>query len=153
MATSYYFWGHQRVGLLRVREKMVYLCMPLFLPYFLFFLPLFFFLSVLFLLLISNYYLLVGCFPFGLFFSWIPLSRCLLLSCHELFLIWSFLFLGLSLGDSLFLSASLQCFPLHWVHLFYHGYLFLLYRTNLMGFLPFTPRVSPTVFGLFWASL
>ena len=48
----------------------------------LFFLPLSFFLSVLFLLLISNYYLAVGCFPFGLFFSWVPLSRCLLLSYH-----------------------------------------------------------------------
>ena len=48
----------------------------------LFFLPLSFFLSVLFLLLISNYYLAVDCFPFGLFFSWVPLSRCLLLSYH-----------------------------------------------------------------------
>ena len=35
MATSYYFWGHQRVGLLRGREKMVYWCMPLFLLCFL----------------------------------------------------------------------------------------------------------------------
>ena len=87
MATSYYFQGHQRVGLLRGREKMVYWCMPLFLPYFFssFYHFLSFFLSVLFLLLISNYYLAVGCFPFGLFFSWVPLSRCLLLSYHGFF--------------------------------------------------------------------
>ena len=51
----------------------------------LFFLPLSFFLSVLFLLLISNYYLAIGCFSFGLFFSWVPLSRCLLLSYHGFF--------------------------------------------------------------------
>ena len=51
----------------------------------LFFLSLSFFLSVLFLLLISNYYLVVGCFPFGLFFSWVSFSRCLLLSYHGFF--------------------------------------------------------------------
>ena len=61
--------------------------MPLFMPYFLssFYHFLSFFISVLFLLLISNYYLVVGCFPFGLFFSWVPLSRCLLLSYRGFF--------------------------------------------------------------------
>ena len=51
----------------------------------LFFLSLSFFLFVLFLLLIYNYYLVVGCFPFGLFFSWVSFSRCLLLSYHGFF--------------------------------------------------------------------
>ena len=122
--------------------------MPLFLPYFLFFLPLFFFLSVLFLLLISNYYLVVGCFPFSLFFSWVPLSRCLLLSYHRFspqvppppwvsFL--SVFFLSFVFFSPILvpLSAAVT---------------FLLQRTNSMGFLPFTPRASPTVFGLLWAS-
>ena len=36
--------------------------------------------SPLFLLLVSYYSLVVGCFPFGLSFSWAPLSRCLSLS-------------------------------------------------------------------------
>ena len=87
MATSYYFWGHQRVGLLRETEKMVYWCMPLFLLYFissfyhfLSFTPFFFF----FLLLVS-YSLVVGCSSFGLFFSLVRLSRCLLLFYYGFF--------------------------------------------------------------------
>ena len=122
--------------------------MSLFLPYFLFFLPLFFFLFVLFLLLISNYYLVVGCFPFGLFFSQVPLSRCLLLSYHRFSPQvppppWvSFL--------SVFFF-SLPCFflpppPISIV------VTFLLQRTDLMRFLPFTPRASLIVFGLLQAS-
>ena len=64
MATIYYFWKLQRVGLLRGREKMVYWCMPLFLPHF----PSSFSFSVFFfLLLVSNYYLAVGCSPFLVF--------------------------------------------------------------------------------------
>ena len=85
MATSYYFWGHQRVGLLRGREKIVYSCMPLFLPYFLSsFYHFLSFTPFLFLLLVS-YSLVVGCSPFGLFFAWIPLSRFLLLSYYGFF--------------------------------------------------------------------
>ena len=87
MATSYYFWGHQRVGSLRGREKMVHWCIHLFLPYFLssFYHFLSFFLSVLSLLLVSYYSPVVGCSPpplSGLSFSWVTLSGCLLLSYH-----------------------------------------------------------------------
>ena len=46
----------------------------------LFFLPLSFFHSVPFLLLVSYYSPAVGCSPFGLLFSWVPLSRWLSLS-------------------------------------------------------------------------
>ena len=69
MATSYYFYGHQRVGLLRGREKMVYWCMPLFLPYFLslFYHFFSFFLSILSLLLVSYYSPAMGCSPFLVF--------------------------------------------------------------------------------------
>ena len=85
MTTSYYFWEHQRVGLLRGREKMVYWCMPLFLPHFLssFYHFLFFSLRSFFTLS----FLLLSCrrlFPFfGLSFSWVPFSGCLLLSYHR----------------------------------------------------------------------
>ena len=102
MTTSYYFWGHQRVGLLRGREKMVYWCMPLFLSYFsLFVLPLSFFLSFflsVLLLLVFYYSLVVSCSPFGLFFSWVPLSRFLLLFYHESFPLGAFAPLGLPLS-------------------------------------------------------
>ena len=57
---------------------------------------------------------------------------------------------SLPLGDFLVLSASLRCSP---PPPFIHVYLFLLQRIDSMGFLPFTPRVSPTVFGLLWAFL
>ena len=97
MATSYYFRRLQRVGLLRGREKMVYWCMPLFLPCFLS--SFYHFLS---------FFLSIRSFTFSF----------LLFSCRGLFHIWSFLFLDLSLGDFLFLSASLRCFSLHWVPLF-----------------------------------
>ena len=123
--------------------------MPLFLPYFLFFLPLFFFLSVLFLLLISNYYLVVGCFPFGLFFFWVPLSRCLLLSYHR------FSPQVPPPPQVSFLSVfffSLPCFFLPPPPPISIVVTFLLQRTDLMRFLPFTPRASLIVFGLLWAS-
>ena len=81
MATSYYFGEHQRVGLLRGREKMVYWCMPLFLPYFLSsFYHFLYFTPFLFLLLVSYYFLAMDCPPFGLFFSWVLLSGWLSLS-------------------------------------------------------------------------
>ena len=116
----------------------------------LFFLPLSFFLSVLFLLLISNYYLAVGCFshlglfPFGSpsqgayysltmgFFPqvppppWVPFFRCF----------------------SLF-----PCFSSPSIPLFFAVVTFLLQQTDSMRFLPFTPRASPTIFGLLWVFL
>ena len=79
MATSYYFWRLQKVGLLREKEKMVYWCMPLFLPRFLSSLSfsVFSFFNLSFLLSCR------GLFPlFGLSFSWVSLSGCLLLSYH-----------------------------------------------------------------------
>ena len=117
----------------------------------LFFLTLSFFLSIIFLFLISNYYLAVGCFshlglfPFGSpslgayysltmgFFPqvppppWVPFFQCF----------------------SLF-----PCFSSHSISspLFSAVVTFLLQQTDSMGFLPFTPRDSPTVFGLLWAS-
>ena len=152
MDTSYYFQGHQRVGLLREREKMIYWCMPLFLPYFLslFYHFLSFFLSVLSLFLVSYYSPAVSCSPF-----------------------WSFLFLGTSLWVlTTFLPCvfPLKCFPplglllSMFFFLFPYFFLlllvspfsamvtFLLQQTDSMGFLPFTPRYSPTIFGLLWAS-
>ena len=76
MTTSYYFWRLQKVGLLRGREKMVYWCIPLFLPCFLssFYQFLSLFLFVLFTLscLLLSYrglFFSLGYFPF-----WIPLS-------------------------------------------------------------------------------
>ena len=87
---------------------------------------------------------------------------------------WSFLFLGSSLQVlttllpwvfplkcfpplSLPLSVffSLPCFSLprfFFPSFFCHGYLFLLQPIDSMGFLPFTPKASPIVFGLLWAS-
>ena len=131
MATSYYFWGHQRVGLLIGREKMVYWCMPLFV-FSLFFLPLSFFLSILFLLLISNYYLAVSYFPFGLFFSWVPLSRCLLLSYHGFFP------LSAIAPLSLFSFGVFPLFRLFSSPFFCHGYLpFIVNWFN--GISPFYP--------------
>ena len=113
--------------------------MPLILPYFLssFYHFLSFFLSVLFTL------------------------SFLLLSCCGLLPPLVFPFLGsLSLGASLSLSASLRCLLLSYhgflplgSSLFIHGYLFLLQQTDSMRFLPFTPKTSPTVFGLLWAFL
>ena len=47
--------------------------------------------------------------------------------------------------SSLFFSSSLPS-------LFSAMVTFLLYRNNSMGFLPFTPRDSPTILGLLWAS-
>ena len=80
MATSYYFWGHQRVGLLREREKMVYCCMPLFLPYFSLFVLLlsFFFFVLFFLLLVSYYSPAMGCSLFLVF----PFPRSLSLGAY-----------------------------------------------------------------------
>ena len=100
MATSNYFWGHQRVGLLRGREKMVYWCMPIFLSYFLylfyhFFLSLCSFFTLSFLLLSCRvlfpicglsfswvlslgafYYLTMGFPPLSASLHWISLFRC-----------------------------------------------------------------------------
>ena len=74
-----------------------------------------------FFLLLVSYSLVVGCSPFGLFFSWVPLSRCLLLSYYGFF----------PLGASppwvpFFRCFSLFCvFPLPFPSAFFfcHGYL------------------------------
>ena len=101
---------------------MVYWCMPLFLSYFLSsFYHFFSFTPFLFFLLLVSYSLVVGCSPFGLFFSWVPLSRCLLLSYYGFF----------PLGASppwvpFFRCFSLFCvFPLPFPSAFFfcHGYL------------------------------
>ena len=78
----------------------------------------------------------MGCFPFGLFFSWVPLSRCLLLSYHGFFP------LGASapLGPLLSVFFSLPLFFLsHSVPLFLcRGYLpFIVNSFN--GISPFYP--------------
>ena len=69
-----------------------------------------FFLSVL-LLLVSYYSLVVSCSPFGLFFSWVPLSRFLLLFYHESFHLGASAPLGLPLSTmvtSSFYSELIQ---------------------------------------------
>ena len=119
MATSYYFWGHQRVGLLREREKMVYWCMLLFLLYFLSSFYHFLSFTSFILLLVSYCSPVVGCSPFGLFFSWVPLYRCLLLSYHEFFPLGASTPLGLFSFD----VFSSLCFSSHSVPLFCRGYL------------------------------
>ena len=125
MATSYYFWGHQRVGLLRGREKMVYWCMPLFLPYFL---SLFYHFLSFSMFFLYSYFLLLFCrglFPlFGLSFSWVPFSRCLLLSYHEFSplsasLHWVSLFQCFSLFPCFF-PPPLDPFFLLWLPSFYN---------------------------------
>ena len=75
MATDYYFWGTSKSGFAK-REGKDDLFMHALIPavFSLFVLPLCFFLSVL-LLLVSYYSLAMGCSPFGLFFSSVPLSR------------------------------------------------------------------------------
>ena len=103
----------------------------------LFVLPLSFFLSVLSLLLVSYYSPAVGCSPlFGLSFSWVPLSGCLLLSYH-----------GFSpLSASLHWVSLFQCFSLFpcfflllFVPFFCHGY--LPFIANLFnGISPFYPQ-------------
>ena len=126
--------------------------MPLFLPYFL---SLFYyFLSFSPFFLYSQF--LIALLPwvvpsplFGLSFSWVPLSGCLLLSYH-----------GFSpLSASLHRVSLFQCFSLfpyfflfHSVPYFSAVVTFLLQQTDSMRFLPFTPRASPTVFDLLWAS-
>ena len=127
---------------------MVYSCMPLFLPYFLSsFYHFLSFTPFLFLLLVS-YSLVVGCSLFGLFFSWVPLSRCFLLSYYEFFP------LGASapLGPIISVFFALPCFSSSFRSPFSAVVTFLLQRTDSMRFLPFTPRASPTVFGLLQAS-
>ena len=75
MAISYYFWRTSRSGFAK-REGKDGLLMhaPISAVFSLFFLPFYFFLFVL-LPLFSYYSLTIDCFPFGLFFSWVPLSR------------------------------------------------------------------------------
>ena len=76
----------------------------------LFVLPLSFFLSIL-LLLVSYYSLTMSCSPFGLIFSWVSLSRCLLLSYHEFFPLGAFAPLGLpfsAMVSSSFYSELIQ---------------------------------------------
>ena len=98
MTTSYYFWGLQRMGLLRGREKIVYWCMPLILPCFLSSFYHFFFLS----------------FSFSVLFFTLSFW---LLSCHGLFFYFGYF---LFLGPFLSLSTSLRCLLLS-----YHGFLHL----------------------------
>ena len=116
----------------------------------LFFLPLSFFLSILFLFLISNYYLVVGCFshlglfPFGSpsLGAYYSLTMGFFLRClHPL---------G-SPSFNVFLSSPVFP-PIPSPLFFFTMVTFLLQQTDSMGFLPFTPRASPTVFGLLWAS-
>ena len=75
MATSYYFWRTSKSGFAK-REGKDGLLMhtPISTVFSFFFLPLYFFLFVL-LPLFSYHSLTIGCSPFGLFFSWVPLSR------------------------------------------------------------------------------
>ena len=83
MATDYYFWGTSKSGFVKRDGKdSILMHAPIPAVFSLFFLPLSFFLSFspFFLLLVSYYFLAVGCSPFGLSFSWVPLSGCLSLS-------------------------------------------------------------------------
>ena len=116
----------------------------------LFFLPLSYFLSVLFLLLISNYYLAVGCFShLGLFPFRSPSQG-------------AYYFLTMGFFPQVppppqvpfFRCFSLfPCFSSHSIQSPFSAVVtFLLQRTDSMGFLPFTPKASPIVFGLLWAS-
>ena len=77
MATDYYFWGTSKSKFAK-REGKYGLLMHALIPtaFFLRFTTFFlsFLLSIL-LLLVSYYSLAVGCSLFGLFFSWVPLSR------------------------------------------------------------------------------
>ena len=86
------------MDLLRAKEKMVYWCMPLFLPYFLSSFYHFFFLS----------------FSFSVLFFTLSFW---LLSCHGLFFYFGYF---LFLGPFLSLSTSLRCLLLS-----YHGFLHL----------------------------
>ena len=75
MATSYYFWRSSESEFAKRKEKdglLMYASISA--MFSLFFLPLSFFLFVL-LLLVSYYFLTIGCSPFSLFFSWVPLSK------------------------------------------------------------------------------
>ena len=88
MATDYYFWGTSKSGFAK-REGKGGLLMHAPIPamIYLFFLPLSFFLSfcLFFFLLVSYYSFTVSCSPFGLSFSWVPLSRCLSLCLNVSF--------------------------------------------------------------------
>ena len=118
----------------------------------LFFLPLSFLLSILFLLLISNCYLAVGCFShLGLF----PFGSPSLGAYYSLTMVFFFPQVLLPPWVPFFRCFSLfPCFSSHSISspLFSAVVTFLLQRTDLMGFLPFTPRDSPTIFGLLQAS-
>ena len=99
MTTSYYFWGHQRVGLLRGRKKWSidacpYSCCIFSLCFTTFFLSLLSFFTLSFLLL-SCHVLFPIC---GLSFSWVLLSGCLLLSYHGFSSLKCFPPLGISLS-------------------------------------------------------
>ena len=131
MATSYYFWGLQRMGLLRGREKMVYWCMPLFLPCFLSSVYHFLSFSPFFLFLVSYYSLAISCSPFGLSFSSVPLWVPPLLSTS---LRCSPPPLGTSSVSSM-ATSSFYSEHIQWEFSF------------------FTPRASPTIFGLLWTFL
>ena len=118
----------------------------------LFVLPLSFFLSVLSLLLVSYHSPTIGCSPlFCLSFSWVPLSLGAYYS----------LTMGFPpLSASLHRVSPFQCFSLFPCFFFFFSLWSpflpwlpsLLQQTDSMGFLPFTPKVSPIVFGLLWAS-
>ena len=151
MATSYYFWGTLKSGFAnRDRKDSLLMHAPYFFHVFSFLFTTFF-LFVLSLLLVSYCSPAVGCSlpPF-----------------------WSFLFLGTSLWVlttllpwvfplkcfppmglplSVFFSLPLF-FPLPFGPHFSAVVTFLLQQTDSMRFLPFTPRASPTVFDLLWAS-
>ena len=144
MTTDYYFWGLQRVGLLRGGEKMVYWCMPLFLPCFLssFYQFLSLFLSILFTLSC----LLLSCR--GLFFSlesfpffWVPFSGYLLFSYYGLPSLGAFPLRSPSF--SVFLSSPIfflfpYFFLFHSISFFCRGYLpFIVNWFN--GISPFYP--------------
>ena len=116
----------------------------------LFVLPLSFFLSVLSLLLVFYYSLTVCCSPFVVFPFLVSLSLGAYYSLTMGFPLLSASLHWLSLFRCFFLF--LYFFPFHSAFLFSCLVTFLLKQTNSMGFLPFTPRDSPTVFGLLWVS-
>ena len=113
-------------GLNRIegREKLIYWCMPLFLPYL---------------------------FLFYVFYSSLPLSFIIL---SLFFFFFSFLYVSFLLYSLFFFFFPSLCvyLPLSLYTLFMATFLpFIL--LEFIGFLPFVPKASPTVFGFLWASL
>ena len=121
----------------------------------LFILPLSFFLSVLSLLLVFYYSLAMCCSPFVVF----PFPGFLSLGAYysltmgfpplSASLHWVSLFRCFSLFP--YFSFSSSVFPPPFLP-FFCPVIFLLQETDSMRFLSFTPKVSPIVFGLLWAS-